>query len=443
MALTTPDTASEIIDRAVNDVELALAQFGADPALPNSWLNTLIRAYCLRIFDFYETLDIAATEAIPDTAVELLDRWAAIFGVTRVAGSQSGGNTIATGTVGKGIGAGATLADGAGKIYTVDAAVTISTKSNAAAASGLTDNLDGTATFEMTPTKHELADNVLVTITGAAESEYNVGPVACTIISDTAFTFPISGSPASPDGGSPLAGYDTATLAVTSEGFGDTEDQLANAVLKFQSPIVGVDDTTQVDFDAIGGGADQELDVDLRARLLDRIQNPIAHFNVAEITAVAKTVAGVTRVFVQEITPAVGQVTVYFMRDNDADPIPSGAEVSDVNTVLQAIRPANTDEADLIVAAPTALSEDFTFSAIVPDTASLRAAITASLEQFFAERTEVEVTVDEDAYRSAIFNTVDTTNGDELTSFTLSTPSGDLTAPTAGDIVTLGTVSFT
>ena len=131
------------------------------------------------------------------------------------------------------------------------------------------------------------------------------------------------------------------------------------------------------------------------------------------------------------------------MRDNDADPIPNATEVAAVDAVIQAIRPANSDTADVIVAAPGETSTDFTFSAIVPDTATMRTAVEASLAQFFAEVPTVGVNVDEDGFRSAIFNTVDTTNGDKITSFTLSAPAAGDIVIASGFIGTLGNVTFT
>jgi len=129
------------------------------------------------------------------------------------------------------------------------------------------------------------------------------------------------------------------------------------------------------------------------------------------------------------------------MRDNDVPAIPDGTEVQAVKDALDEIRPANTATGDLIVAAPTAVPTNYTFTALVPNTASMKAAIQASLVQFYAERTQVGQNVKADAYRSAIFNTVDTVTGDEVTSFTLSTPTGDV-AITAGQIGTLGNVTF-
>ena len=441
MALTTPDTAAEVSDRAVQDVEAALQPVGGNPSLKNSWLNALIVAYANRIFDFYFALDQAALEAIPDTATIQLDRWAAIWGITRTPGTPSSGNVIASGTLGSTIPPTSVLTTGDGKSYTSQAISTITTKALAVPATQLT-SAAGVATCELAPTKHELGSQILISVTGANESEYNVTDVVATITSATAFTYPITGSPASPATGSPVVGFESATVEVTSVEFGDAEDQLFDVALKFENPIVGVDDTTRVNFDTIGGGADREIDSALRARLLDRIQNPVAQFNVAQIVATAKSIAGVTRVFVEEITPLVGQVTIYFMRDNDATSIPSGAEVAAVDALIQAIRPANSDEADVIVQAPTAVPSDFTFTDLQPNTATMKDAVEASLNQFFDEQTEVGVDVDEDGYRSAIFNTVDTATGDVVTTFTLSSPPpGDITID-PGEIGTLGNVTF-
>jgi len=57
------------------------------------------------------------------------------------------------------------------------------------------------------------------------------------------------------------------------------------------------------------------------------------------------------------------------------------------------------------------------------------------------EETVLETDVVETAYQTAIQNTVDTTNGQSLVSFTLSVPSGNISI-TTGEIATLGTVTF-
>jgi len=71
----------------------------------------------------------------------------------------------------------------------------------------------------------------------------------------------------------------------------------------------------------------------------------------------------------------------------------------------------------------------------------MRVAITANLDQYFTESTEVGSDLDEDAYRSAIINTIDTETGQKLQSFVLSTPSGDIAAQ-SNEIPILGTVTY-
>lgn len=438
MALTTPSTASEVIDRAVLDVFQALVAFNAKPSLRNSWLNALIVAFSNRIFDFYFALDQAALEALPDTAIDLLDRWAAIWGVTRIAGVQSTGNVLATGVVGNPIQVNLVLVSGDDQRYTTQAAALI-VATTGVAISSLTS--DGAGTAIATVASHGLASNVKVTVSGAVESEFNVSLATITVVDANSFTYPISGTPSTPATGSPVMAYDAAVLSVKAEEFGEDGDQVLDTTLRFESPVVGVDEVTQVDVLALGGGFDQEVDADLRTRLLERIQNPVAHFNVSEITAVAKEIPGVTRVFVNEITPSVGQVTIYFMRDNDATPLPDGAEVTAVENAIEAIRPANTDVNDVIVLAPSGLTVDFIFTDLQPNTAAMRDAVTANLEQFFQESTEVGVNIDSDAYRSAIFNTIDPTTGATVTTFVLSGPAGDITIA-AGEIGILGSITF-
>ena len=404
MALTTPTSASEIIDRAVNDVFLALQEFNAKPALRNSWLNAMIVGYSNRVFDFYFALQRAALEALPDTAITNLERWAAIWRVTRTAGVPSSGNVVVTGTLGSTVPASSILEAGGGIEYRSRTAVAITAKNisiSSVTRSG--------ATATATSTAHGLASNVPVTISGAVETEYNVTNAEITVVDADTFTYQITGTPTTPATGTIEGDFESAVITVDSVTFSDENDQVLDAELNFSAPAIGINEITQVDAGGLGGGVTQETVAQLRERLLDRIQNPVANFNVAKITAEAKTVAGVTRVFVLEATPTEGEVEIYFMRDNDVDPIPNGAEVAAVDTVIQTIRPANTASADVNVLAPTGTSTAFTLSALSPNTDTMKTAISASLRQLFAERTDLATNVTEDAYRSAIFNTVDPT----------------------------------
>ena len=97
-------------------------------------------------------------------------------------------------------------------------------------------------------------------------------------------------------------------------------------------------------------------------------------------------------------------------------------------------------DADLFVLSPALATTAFTFSSILPNTSSMRAAISASLDAFFAEDVIFEAAVTQDAYRAAIQTSLDS-SGNALESFTLTTPSTDISVG-VGEIAALGTVTF-
>lgn len=515
MSIEIPESAAEVENRAKTDVQRELPE--SNPFLKNSWLSALITSFANRIFDFYLQLTAAIRENFPDTATgTFLERWAAIFGKQRLAATQATGNVVATGTATAVIPSGTVMTGSEGN-YTSTSSATISAQS--ISVSGIVRS--GQTATATTTSNHGLANNVPVTISGADQTEYNVSAAAITVTGLNTFEYQVTGSPTTPATGTILAAFTFASVPVQSVDFGADTNLDAGEQVTLQSPIVNVDDTLTVDFGAVGGGTDQETDAALRIRMLERIQNPVAHFNEADIEDKAKEVNGVTRVFVQKAgtvigtasvtsitrlgnvatvtlaapldissgqavtitganetdynvtdavilvesttvfhyivantpsTPAtgtitsslsiaLGTVTTYFMRDDDDNPIPTASEVTTVKNKILEITPANTADADVVVAAPTAVSVDFTFTALTPNTSTMQAAIQANLAAFFEEDTTVGVDIDEDAYRSAIFNTVDTETGAEVTTFTLSAPSGDV-AIAIGEIGVLGNVVF-
>ena len=431
MPLNLPESAQEVEARSKADMQRELLD--SNPFLKNSWLGAIVTASAFRIFDFYIQLKAALRENFPDTATgEFLVRWAAIWGKQKQAATQSNGNIVATGTAGSTILQGIIL-----NVSGVGDFITTAERSIVASTVAINDlTRVGQTVTAITASDHNLANGVSVTHAGAANAEYNITALI-TVTGTDAYQYQIVGTPSDEIGTSATASFTTASIPVESVDFGILFDLSAGTKLQLQSPITGVDDTLTVDFNEIGGGTDQETDDGLRSRLLDRIQNPVAHFNVSEITERAKTVPGVTRVFIQEATPDLGQVTIHFMRDNDLNPIPVGSEVTKVKDKIIEIKPANTATVDVIVLAPIGVPVDFTFSALTPNTPTMQTAIDLNLRQFFDERTSVGVNIDEDAYRAAIFNTVDTVTGDRVLTFGLTIPAGDVTIA-AGEIGILG-----
>ena len=135
-----------------------------------------------------------------------------------------------------------------------------------------------------------------------------------------------------------------------------------------------------------------------------------------------------------------GQTRVLFVRDNDDNIIPTAGEVNDVKDQILTIKPANMSDVDLIVEAPIAKATNFTFTAISPDTTGIRQSISDNLTNMF-EANDVGATIPEQQYLTAIQNSYDASTGQGLLTFTLSSPSGDLTSE-YNEILTLGTVSF-
>lgn len=435
MPLNIPESAEEVDARAKADVQRELSQ--SNPFLKNSWLGAIVTATANRIFDFYTQLRAALRESLPDTATgEYLTRWGAIWGKQLQAAVKSNGNVVATGVDASVIPISTTMTVSEVGSFVSTAAATVT-----AQVIGLQDlTRAGTTVTAVAEVDHNLANGVAVTVASAANTEYN-GTFSVTVTATDAFQYEIIGSPPDELGTAATVAFTAASVPVESEEFGVAQNLDAGTQLRLQSPLVGVDDTLTVDFDTVGGGTDQESEDAFRVRVLSRIQNPVANFNVAAIDEKAKEVPGVTRVFVQEVTPAPGQVTIYFMRDNDPDPIPDGSEVAAVKDSILEIKPAQTTDSDVIVLAPVSVPVDFTFSALSPDTSTMRQAILDSLVQLFDERVEVGFDVTEDAYRSTIFNTIDTVTGEQVATFTLASPSGDI-AIAPGEIGTLGTVSY-
>lgn len=439
MPLSIPSSAGDVITRAKVDVRGERPD--SNPFLPNSILGALINAYGNRIYDFYGIVGQLPDMLLPDTTDgELLERWAAIFGKNRLPATQSTGQVFVTGTVSTTIPAGTIFVSSDGLNYTSGTSVDITNKQQTG--TGISQSGDITITLAEPP---EFAVGQSVTISGVNEAEYN-GTFSVTQVTATSFSYSIPTIISPTPTGTPVVDYANAEVSITSDDYQDTENDInvnveSGSELTLQSPIAGASSNAYVGYTPISGGTNQETNSQLRARTLDKIQNPVAQFNIAAITEKAKEVPGVTRVFVYPITPAVGQVTIYFMRDNDDDPIPDSGEVTAVKNKILEITPINTAESDVIVEAPTGLDVDFTFTSISPNTPGMQQAIINNLEQFFAEETEVGENIPSSQYIAAIQNTIDIETGTPLVSFSLSSPTGNITVG-AGVIPQLGTVSF-
>ncbi len=437
MPLDLPENSRVLTQQSKTDFQGEVSE--SDPFLRDSWIGASITANAQRVFDFYLTLQQAIRQTFPNTATGdfLENDHAIIWGLTRNPATRSDGLIIATGTLGTSIPDATPFQSQATLLYTSTAAVSILART----ISVVSITRSGTTATVTTDGDHNLTSEVTVDITGAVETDYNGTGIEIIPLTATTFSYQVENNPTTPATGTIIVAYETAEVPVLSDDYGLDTVQEANAALSLTNPIAGIDSDNRVSQDGLSGGTDLETDSELQTRLLRRIANPVANFNVGQIDFEARKVSGVTRVWVFEASPFAGAVAVYFVRDNDADIIPSTGEVATVRAQILAIKPASLDPDNLLVAGPTAVPTSFTFSSITPDTATMREAVTESLDQFFKDFSNVGVSIVEDAYRSAIINTIDTVTGETLSDFVLASPTADI--PVAiGELAILGTVSY-
>lgn len=435
MPLNIPDNVTEIENNIKTDMSREIPN--SRPWLKNSWFSAFIVGVSYRLYDIYQNIIQAQNEAFYDTSsIDQLTRQASWYGIIREGAKAASGNIIVGGTP-------ATLIPAATEFVTsnditIETTSAVSITSKTETPSSIT-SVGTTATIVFS-SPHELSQGIQATVSGVVEPEYN-GTFDINVVDDVTVTYELNAPTVSPATGIIEVDYSSAVLPCNSQDFGDNTNLSPGTQVDIVAAIIGVDSTAYVDIQGFAGGADVESIEDFRERFLFRVQNPVANFNDAAIENQTRTIFGLTRIFIQDATPAPGQVTIYPLYENREDTIPLGADLTEVKDAILEIKPANTSDDDVIVTALTPVITDFTFSAISPDSPEMRSAIEANLKQFFSTIVVPETDVLEDQYKTALYNTIDPVTGFRLNSFTLVSPSGTLSV-TTGEIATLGTVTF-
>lgn len=228
----------------------------------------------------------------------------------------------------------------------------------------------------------------------------------------------------------------TAIVTIVAEVAGQAGNADAGSALTLDSPIAGVNAAATVTAGALTGGADVEDDDSLRARLLERIQQPPMGGSKADYVAWAKEVPGVTRAWCYPEEQGDGTVTVRFVRDNDASLIPDANEVAAVQAYIDELRPV---AAELFVVAPVAAPIAFQIH-LVPATASVKAAVEASLRDLLLREAEPEGGYGEGKILvSHMREAISLAAGE--TDHQLVSPAADVT-PTVGQMATFGSIAW-
>lgn len=263
-----------------------------------------------------------------------------------------------------------------------------------------------------------------------------VVPIGTTIVRDdgVAFTTDANGTIGVPTTGE-------VDIAITAVVAGADANEVVTTpgtlILDLETPITDVDTETTVQAPGIADGTDEETTEELRARLLERWRTPPKGGNDEDYIGWAKEISGTTRVWVHRHEDGLGTVTIRFVQDNDESSIiPSGAEVTAVQTKIDSERPTT---AEVTVAAPTLSATAFTI-AITPDTTAVRAAVTAELEDLMLRDAE---TGDGVARGTIKLSRIQTAVGiaEGVTDYTVSVPAADV-VPILGELVTVGVITW-
>lgn len=224
-----------------------------------------------------------------------------------------------------------------------------------------------------------------------------------------------------------------ATVEVEAELAGVFANSPAGTVLSLVSPVAGVDSSATVDAAGITGGADVESDADLLVRVLQRMQNPPQGGSAADYVRWALEVPGVTRAWCLPEHFGIGTVGVAFVTDDDpAGLIPDAPKVAEVQAYIDERRPV---PATVTVFAPVALAVNFTFTAVTPDTSSVRTAIEVALEDLILR----EGAPGSPLLLSHIREACSTAPGEQ--DFTMTVPAANVSIA-AGQIPVMGVVTW-
>jgi uncharacterized phage protein gp47/JayE len=183
------------------------------------------------------------------------------------------------------------------------------------------------------------------------------------------------------------------------------------------------------------GGTDAETDDELRARVLQRIQEPPMGGDQADWIAWAEEVPGVTRAWCSPLEEGMGTVTVRFMMDAlraDNAGIPLAEDVVTVQSWIDVKRPVAVK--DYFVLAPIPFPLDVQISALVTDSVSVRAAIQQSLQNMLLVQASPGCTI----YRSWVDTAISETVGEDHHESSYTTT----VMPTPGHLPVLGSIIY-
>jgi uncharacterized phage protein gp47/JayE len=440
MSLDYP-TFQELVEQARAEMQTQLPS--VDPTVGGSWARAFVdgSAVMAQIVTFL-VRDLEE-QLFPQTATgEFLELWGNYEGLERLGAAGASGYITLEGSLGTLIPALTEFVGSNGYVY-----ATQSVSSVANVSQNITSiTRSGSVATVTCPNNHNLASGVSVTVSGSDQTEYNItAPVVVT--SGVTFQYSVSGTPVTPATGTMVYSAIFASILVSATDTGVDTNMDGSGQLSNTTYGTGI-----VQYGGLSGGSENETDDDYRDRILLSRSIISGVFTPDQIRLAAMSVSGNSRVFVKKpslsvcsgssgdyTNPVPGQVSVFILRDDVV-----------TQTIIDKTReaiindgalPSEMSSVDLFVQAPDIVPTDFNFDSLVPDTPTMRTAILNQLSAFFNDSVEFEKTITTTEYLCVIQSSQSTETGEYIKSFTLSTPTTDITIGD-GEIATLGEVTY-
>ena len=419
--LNIPQKINEVYNRIVADVKAYNKK--AQPAVKNSWIGSILVAIAGRIYDVYRKLNFILKQAFMDTATgEYLKRWGRYVNIFERAAQKATGNFILTGIPGSIVAKGTEILVGS-NVYTTNASIQIN--ENKIQVENFTQEFD--LVEIVFNNVHNLGTGMTINING---KDYPIEVIDAYSISISTSDILVS----------PLnITYNSNIVACTPSEAGYSYNIPSGSTGKTSKVIQGIDVVCYTDYSGFTGGSDKEDIESLRARIIYRYQNPVTNFNVAAIVTFMQSLPNVGQVKVHEITPEVGQVTIYYLlKDNE---LPTAGKTESVlKSIDDGLRPANTALEDIFLYAAAPVVVNFEIANLYPLSVGIKNAVKESLKQYFNSLT-IEQSIERNDLIEVINSSVDLETGQKVTGFDLVFPAEDITIE-EGQFAKLGDINL-
>lgn len=229
-------------------------------------------------------------------------------------------------------------------------------------------------------------------------------------------------------------------LLIQSEVKGATSNREAGGLLDLADPVLwpGLGREWVVGGAGFGGGADIETDESLRERGLQRKRNPPGGGTLTDYERIVRSVPGVLKAWAFRVPDAPGAIVVHFLFEGRVDFIPTPADVSAVQAVVDAQRLVRVDDSVVTASVPRPINVEI--HGLAGDSGEIRAAISAAIRSMFLDRCRPGIAGDMfSVSRSWIAEAISGVVGEDR--HQLIQPAADILL-TDGQFPTLGAVTY-